>query len=214
MSINTDGIFWLGHAGFRFTGGRTVYFDPWEAEGPTADIILVSHDHYDHCDPATIKRLSGPQTRIFTEKLSADKLAAEGLGAAVTVLKPGDEAEAFGVAIKAVPAYNIGKNFHPKESGYLGFVVTMDGLSVYHAGDTDCIPEMKDIHPQVALLPVSGTYVMTAEEAVEAALAIRPGLAIPMHIAKIVGDMEMARKFAEALKGRVAVEIKPLSVNQ
>ncbi len=211
MSIKIDGIFWLGHDSFRFTGSRTVYFDPWDAEGPAADIILISHDHDDHCDPASVKRLSGPETRIFTEKKSADKLLAAGITAKISVMSPGDEAEAFGVKIKALPAYNVDKNFHPKENGYLGFVVEMDGLSVYHAGDTDFIPEMKGLRPQVALLPVSGTYVMTAEEAVRAALAIGPGVAIPMHIAKIVGDMAMAEQFAAELKGKIEVVIKPLT---
>jgi L-ascorbate metabolism protein UlaG (beta-lactamase superfamily) len=211
MTVKSGGISWLGHDSFRFTGSRVIYFDPWDADGPTADIILISHDHGDHCDPASVGRLCGPQTRIFTEKLSAAKLGAKGVHSAITIMEPGDEAEVFGVNIKTVPAYNIGKDFHPKENGYLGFVVTMDGLSVYHAGDSDFIPEMKDIHPQVALLPVSGTYTMTAAEAVSAALAIQPELAIPMHIAKIVGNMAMAEEFAAALKGKVAVEIKELS---
>jgi len=113
------------------------------------------------------------------------------------------------VHLKAVPAYNLNKDFHPREKNYLGFVVTMDGLSVYHAGDTDFIPEMNGLMPQVALLPVSGTYVMTAEEAVQAALALSPGVAIPMHFNKIVGDDAMAGTFAEALKDRLPVEIKP-----
>jgi L-ascorbate metabolism protein UlaG (beta-lactamase superfamily) len=211
MTVNSDGIFWLGHDSFRFVGSRVIYFDPWDAEGPPADIILISHDHGDHCDPPSVKRLLGPNTKIFTEALSAARLEAEGFGAQITVLKPGDTAEAFGVNIKAVPAYNIGKDFHPKEKAYLGFVATMDGLSVYHAGDSDFIPEMADIRPQAALLPVSGTYVMTAKEAVSAALAIKPQLAIPMHMAKIVGDLSMAEEFAAALNGKVAVEIKKLS---
>ncbi|UQZ90347.1 Zn-dependent hydrolase [Deltaproteobacteria bacterium Smac51] len=211
MAVNTDGIFWLGHDSFRVSGSRTVYFDPWDVQGPAADIILITHDHHDHCDPATVKALTGPKTKIFTERRSAAKLRAEGIGRAVIVLEPGDEVEVFGVNIKAVPAYNIGKDFHPKENNYLGFIVTMDGLSVYHAGDTDFIPEMKAIHPQVALLPVSGTYVMTAQEAVQAALAINPEVVIPMHVAKIVGDMKMAEDFAAALKGKVAAEIKPIT---
>lgn len=210
MSLG-DNIFWLGHDSFRFVGSRTIYFDPWESEGPVADIIVISHDHGDHCSPGTVKGLCGPKTKIFTEKISAEKLRAAGVEAPITVMEPGDEAEVFGVNIKTVPAYNTDKDFHPKASGYLGFIVTMDGLSVYHVGDSDLIPEMVGLRPNVALIPVSGTYVMTADEAVSAALAIEPELAIPMHMNKVVGDMAIAEHFAEALKGKVAVEVKALS---
>lgn len=209
MKPNIDRLAWLGHSGFRLSGGRLVYFDPWEVGGPVADLILISHDHFDHCDPPTVKALSGPQTQVVTEPAAAARLKAEGFKR-LTVMAPGDEIEIDGlINIQAVPAYNLNKEFHPRDKNYLGFVVTMDGLSVYHAGDTDCIPEMNGIKAQVALLPVSGTYVMTAEEAVQAALALSPGLAVPMHFNKIVGDEAMARTFAEALKDRLPVEIKP-----
>ncbi|GHV57656.1 metal-dependent hydrolase [Deltaproteobacteria bacterium] len=206
--MNLDHIAWLGHDSFRVSGSRIIYFDPWEVAGPAADIILITHDHYDHCDPATVKALAGAKTRVITEPASAAKLKCEGLKNNLTVLEPGDEIEVFGVNIKAVPAYNTNKDFHPRAKNYLGFVATMDGLSVYHAGDTDRIEEMKGLRAQVALLPVSGTYVMTAEEAAAAALELEPAVAIPMHFGKIVGDGQMARQFAEALQGRVAVEIK------
>jgi L-ascorbate metabolism protein UlaG (beta-lactamase superfamily) len=207
MKINN--LDWLGHASFRWGGSRVVYFDPWEVSGPTADLILITHDHFDHCDPPTVKALCGPQTKIVTEPASAARLKAEGFER-LTVMKPGDEIEAAGVGIKAVPAYNTNKDFHPRDKNYLGFVVAMDGLSLYHAGDTDHIGEMKNIKAQIALLPVSGTYVMTAEEAVRAALDLAPEVAIPMHFNKIVGDESMAQAFAAALAGRLAVEIKPL----
>jgi len=209
MTVNIDHLAWLGHASFRLSGSRLIYFDPWEVSGPAADLILITHDHFDHCDPPTVKALSGPQTRIVTESASAAKLRAEGFEN-LTILEPGGETEAAGVKIKAVPSYNTNKEFHPRDKNYLGFVVTLDGLSVYHAGDTDHIEEMKTVKAQVALLPVSGTYVMTAEEAVQAALDLSPAVAVPMHFNKIVGDESMAGAFAAALQGRLAVEIKPL----
>jgi L-ascorbate metabolism protein UlaG (beta-lactamase superfamily) len=215
MAIKTDHISWLGHAGFRVRGSRLVYFDPWEVEvegpaAPAADLILITHDHFDHCDPPTVKALCGPQTIIITEPAGAAKLKEEGVKPP-TVMAPGQEMEILGVKIKAVPAYNTNKDFHPRAKNYLGFVLTMDGLGIYHAGDTDRIDEMKAIRAQVAMLPVSGTYVMTAQEAALAALDLAPAVAMPMHFGKIVGDESMAAAFAEALSGRLAVEIKKIS---
>ncbi len=209
MSVKTDHLFWLGHDSFRVSGSRTIYFDPWEAGGPPADLILISHDHYDHCDPEAVRRLSGPRTKIFCDAASEIRLKDSGVETPVMVMDPGDELEYLGVVVKAVPAYNVNKDFHPRSNDYLGFIVILDGLSIYHAGDTDFIPEMASLAAQVALLPVSGTYVMTAEEAAAAALAIGPEVVIPMHYGKIVGDESMARDLAEALKGQIEVEIKP-----
>ena len=109
--------------------------------------------------------------------------------------------------IEIVPAYNINKKYHPKENGWLGFIIDINGECIYHSGDTDLIPEMEGINADIALLPVSGTYVMTADEAVKAALVIKPGLAIPMHYGALVGDEEDARKFEKALQGKVEVKV-------
>lgn len=205
----TDNIFWLGHDTFRLLGSRNIYIDPFEIQNqPKADIILITHEHSDHCDPASVKLLSCPGTHVVTEAAAAARLKKNGLAAPLTVVEPGDEIEVDGVNIKIVPSYNLNKSFHPKEKKYLGFIVTLDGLSVYHAGDSDFIPEMADIKAQVALLPVSGTYTMTAEEAAQAALAINPEVAIPMHYGHVCGDLAMAQKFAAELSGKVKVEIK------
>jgi L-ascorbate metabolism protein UlaG (beta-lactamase superfamily) len=196
-------ISWLGHDGFRISGSKTVYIDPFQIEGgPAADLVLISHEHYDHCSPEDVDRIAKGGTVIVTEANSAGKLSGD-----VRTLAPGESIEVDGVRIEAVPSYNIGKQFHPKDNGWLGFVVEMDGVRIYHAGDTDFIPEMKEIRTDIALLPVSGTYVMTAGEAVEAALAIGPKIAIPMHYGAIVGGAGDAEKFAAALKGKVEVVV-------
>mgnify|MGYP001471810728 FL=1 len=196
-------IAWLGHDTFRITGSKIVYFDPFQiASGPKADVVLVTHAHYDHCSPEDVARISGDRTVVVTEKDSAAQLSGD-----VRTVAPGDKVDVEGVRIEAVPAYNIGKQFHPKANGWLGFVVEIDGVRVYHAGDSDFIAEMNDIRTDIALLPVSGTYVMTADEAVQAALAIGPKIAVPMHYGAIVGGASDAEAFAAALKGRVEVVV-------
>jgi L-ascorbate metabolism protein UlaG (beta-lactamase superfamily) len=115
-----------------------------------------------------------------------------------------------GVKIEAVPAYNINKQFHPKSNGWVGFVFTLDGERIYQAGDTDLIPEMKDIKADVALLPVGGTYTMTAKEAAEAADWIKPRLAIPMHYGKNVGSLADAEEFKRLAKCETRI-LKPNS---
>ncbi|MBW1815624.1 MAG: MBL fold metallo-hydrolase [Deltaproteobacteria bacterium] len=197
---------WLGHDGFLVETEKTIYFDPYEISGgPTADLVLISHDHFDHCSPEDVARVQGPDTVIVTESASAAKLSGD-----VRVVKPGDSLDFGGITVEAVPSYNTDKDFHPKANDWLGLIVEAEGVRVYHAGDSDFIPEMNemnDLKVDIALLPVSGTYVMTAEQAVEAALAIRPKLAIPMHYGAIVGSEQDAVRFKEALAGKIDVMI-------
>lgn len=183
-------ITWLGHAGFMLEGVKRVYIDPYQIKTglPPADIVLVTHSHFDHFSQNDIKRILGDSTVIVAP--SDCKMSGN-----VRNVKPGDTIEIGGVRIEAVPAYNIGKRFHPKESGWVGYVVEMDGVRVYHAGDTDLIPEMKSINADVALLPIGGTYTMNVSEAIEAAKTIKPKFAIPMHFGSIVGSTSDAINF-------------------
>ena len=194
---------WLGHDCFRIEAEKTIYFDAFEiSSGPQADIILITHDHYDHCSPDDVAKIQGPNTVIVTEKDSAKKLSGD-----VRVVKAGDSIDITGLVVHAVPSYNIDKDFHPKKNGWLGYIIDVEGIKLYHAGDTDFIPEMSDITVDIALLPVSGTYVMTADEAVRAALVIKPRVAIPMHYGSIVGDEHDAVRFKTALEGEIDVVI-------
>jgi L-ascorbate metabolism protein UlaG (beta-lactamase superfamily) len=128
---------------------------------------------------------------------------------ALRMIKPGETKTIQGITIEAVPSYNTNKDFHVKAKGWLGFIVTVEGVRLYHTGDADFIPEMKTIQADIAFLPVSGTYVMTANEAAEAAKVLKPKIAIPMHYGAIVGSEEDAKAFKELLKGTVEVRILP-----
>lgn len=200
-------IFWLGHDGFRIEATKTIYVDPYQiSSGPKADLILITHEHFDHCSPEDVSKIQQSETVIVTEKDSAKKLSGN-----VRVIAPGESVKVDEVMVEAVPSYNTDKDFHPRKNAWLGFIVEVEGVRIYHAGDADFIPEMKDFNVDIALLPVSGTYVMTADQAVEAALAIQPKLAIPMHYGAIVGDEGDALNFKKALEGKVEVLILPKS---
>jgi L-ascorbate metabolism protein UlaG (beta-lactamase superfamily) len=196
-------LHWLGHASFRIDHPIVIYIDPWNVppESPKADLILVSHEHYDHCSAPDVERLRREDTVVI-----ANPAAAEALGSGVNVIRAGEKANAAGITIEAVPAYNLQKHFHPRQAGHVGFILTLAGERIYFAGDTDLIPEMEDLSCDVALLPVSGTYVMEAEEAARAAEVLQPRVAIPMHYgAGVVGTVDDARRFAELTS--VPVEI-------
>ncbi len=197
-------IHWLGHDTFRIQGEKVIYTDPFKIKRKdTADIILITHDHYDHCSEKDIKEIQGASTVIVTPASCA-----KGLAGNVKIVKRGDTINVGGIAIEVVPAYNVDKQFHPKTADGVGYIFTVKGQRIYLAGDTDHIPEMKEFrNVNIALLPVSGTYVMTAEEAVKAALDIKPDIAIPMHYGAIVGTESDANRFAEGLKGKIEVII-------
>ena len=206
-------ITWLGHDGFKLKKGTVVYIDPYQlgSAAEPADVVCVTHEHSDHLSVDDLARIVTPQTTVVT--IPACRGAAVGLRPKVVrVVKPGDRLEVDGVAIHAVPAYNTskfrspGNPFHPQADGKVGFVIAIGGVCVYHAGDTDAIPEMASLgRVDVALLPVSGTYVMTAAEAVTACNAIRPTLAIPMHYGSIVGTVADADAFKKSAPCRVEI---------
>ncbi len=189
-----DNIHWLGHDSFRIDGDVTIYIDPWKltAGSPPADLILITHNHSDHFSPDDIAQIRGGDTELVAPAVVASKLTGP-----VHKVKAGDHLTVKGVEIQVLPAYNINKKYHPQHAGHVGYVLTVGGQRIYHAGDTDAIPEMEGLRPDIALLPVSGTYVMDADEAVEAVKLLQPGLAIPMHYGAIVGSEADALRFQQ-----------------
>ncbi len=202
---------WLGHDGFRIEDGQVIYIDPYEIKGGAdADLVLISHEHDDHCSIDDLKKVVTSKTVLVAHAQSKNKLS-KLPAKELKIVKPGDKLALGTVTVEAVPAYNTnkfrepGKLFHPKEDGKLGFIVTVKGVRIYHAADTDHITEMKGMAPDIALLPVSGTYVMTAKEAAEAAASIKPKVAVPMHYASIVGSAKDAEEFKKLAKCEVRV---------
>lgn len=200
-----DALEWLGHSAFRLTVGRAVvYIDPYRVpdDAPPADLILITHGHYDHFSPQDVERLSKPETWLVGPATVAERVSGQ-----VHRIGPGerlDDKPVRGLQIGAVAAYNTskrdadGKPFHPRDAGWVGYDLGVGGERLYHSGDTDVIPEMDSVTGvDVALLPVSGVYVMTAQEAAEAARRIQPRVAVPMHWGSHIGTEHDARTFAE-----------------
>ncbi len=208
-------VTWLGHDGFMITNGKTVIIDPFKIRSNPgkADILLVSHEHFDHLSIEDIRKVATESTAVVAAASCRNELSKLKFKN-VKLVQPGDRVKLDDVTVEAVPAYNLnkfrepGKVFHPKEDGKVGFVVQLKGVRVYHAGDTDAIPEMKTLKVDLALLPVSGTYVMTAQEAAEAAKMIGPKLAIPMHYGAIVGSESDAERFRQMASCQVQI-LKP-----
>ena len=177
-------IKWLGHASFLIkASGKNFYIDPYAGEySEKADVILVTHSHRDHCDLDKIEIVQRADTLILTSRDCARNLTGK-----VVSMSPGEKREIYGVEVEAVEAYNYkrfrpsGEPFHPQGT-QVGFIISAEGKRVYHAGDTDFIPSMKELKDiDIALLPIMGRATMDLDEAVEAAVAIHPKIAIPMH---------------------------------
>ena len=200
-------IRWYGHDAFTLEKSVTICIDPYKlSRSIHPDIILLSHNHFDHMSLDDLKKISTNDTLIVAARECIEQLAKipskEKIG-----LTPGQEKIINNIKIKAVPAYNIDKinpdthkPFHPKEDNKVGYVVSIGETSIYHTGDSDLIPEMNDLKPDVLLVPVSGIYVMTAKEAAKAVEKIKPKIAIPMHYGTLVGSDVDAKEFKDTVK--------------
>lgn len=205
-------ITWYAQSAVRLDiGGLRVYIDPYHVPDgqPPADLILISHHHGDHLSPDDILRIRQASTTVVAAATAAGQISGQ-----IRILVPGDSWEYGAIHVRAVPAYNVAKfrspgvPYHPKSEAHVGFVIEADDMSFYFAADTDVIPEMEEIGPvDYAFLPVGGTFVMTPEEAAEAARLVRPSVAIPIHYGAGAGSVDDARRFAELVPDQVRVWI-------
>ncbi len=197
-------VTWLGHASFRISNDKTIYIDPWQLKKsePKADIILVTHDHFDHLSVPDIKKIAKKDSIIVTTPSVKQQVSGD-----VRVVKPGDKLRIGDVEILAVLAYNPSKPFHPKDSGNVGFIITMNGESIYHTGDTEFIDEMKSLKADILLVPVGGKYTSDADDAAKIVNAVNPKLAIPMHWGTLndVAGREAAERFKKLVKSPVEI---------
>lgn len=206
-----NSIEWKGQAAVKLVfNGKTIYIDPYKLEkSDSADIVLITHSHYDHWSKVDVEKIVTSKTTLIAPKECLDEVLSLNVGAKIEVL-PGFHQTIDGIAIEAVPAYNIVKTkFHGKEKKFVGYILNLDGVKLYHTGDTERVPEMKNISADIIMLPLGQTYTMNSvEEAVTAVKDVDASIAIPIHFGMYEGTTADAQKFSNLLKDSIQVIIK------
>ncbi|MCS7126234.1 MAG: MBL fold metallo-hydrolase [Aigarchaeota archaeon] len=205
-------ISWLGHDSFYVKySDKRLYFDPYKIKPKDkASHVFVSHDHFDHLSLEDLRKIVAPNTNIIAPESCRKILSSLKIGI-MNYVKVDDELKISEVGVKVVPAYNLtkfrepGVVYHPKAAGGVGYIVDVGGVKIYHMGDTDFVPEMKNLTADIVFVPISGTFVMTAEEAAQAVNEIKPKVAIPMHYGAIVGSSRDVEEFKKRAKVEVVV---------
>lgn len=190
--------------------GRIIHVDPFRMDfsPENADFIFITHDHYDHFSLIDIKKAAKKSTVIvFPEKMREKMFDIKAVGRLFAV-KPNEKYVIDGLEFETVPAYNIGKPFHPKSAGWVGYIIKLDGKRIYIAGDTDATPEAEAVKCDVAFIPVGGTYTMNALQAAKLVNRIKPEIAIPVHYGEIVGTKKDGEIFADAVDKNIKAELK------
>ncbi len=207
--VNTDNITINTQSSIRIDGSKKIYVDPYKRKKAShdADIIFITHAHYDHYDEPSLRNAAKEDSIIVCPASMLADVKRMNISAGKIIGMSAGETEEVSPAInaEAVPAYNLNKNFHPKANGWLGYIITMDGIRYYAAGDTDALPELEDVDCDIAFVPVGGTYTMTASEAAGLVNKIHPEIAVPIHYGTIVGRAADADTFKNALDKDIQV---------
>ncbi len=202
-----DNIKWFGHASLMLKiDGKNIFIDPWKLKKvkEKADIILITHSHFDHFSEDDIKKILKPDTFLYSSEDVVNKVSVKNK----KIIKPFEEVSSGSIIIKGFPAYNTNKNFHPKSNNWLGFIIEYGGVSIYIAGDSDVTEEAKKIKANIMILPIGGTYTMNDFEAAELVNLVKPEYAIPIHFGDVVGTKENAFKFKSLVNKPTVVLIK------
>ena len=205
----TERITINAHSSIRVEGEKIIYFDPFKLseEKHDADIILITHAHFDHYSPEDIEKAARPDTVIVMPETMIEQAVMFGAETSV-LLRPGDSRIISGIAVEAVPSYNTNKPMHPKANGWLGYIVTVDGTRIYVAGDMDAIPEAENFSCDIAMIPIGGTYTMNVPEAAELINKMKPKTVIPTHYGDIVGDIKDGSSFAAMINEGIKTVLK------
>ncbi len=192
----------LYHSSIRINKGKMIYIDPYHIEKSfnDADMIFITHDHYDHYSEEDIDKVRKNNTIFIVPENLLNKLIKKGINDEnIITLDPGDAENIDEIKVEAIHSYNIDKPFHPKENNWLGYVIEIDGIRYYIAGDTDITEENKNIKCDVAFVPVGGTYTMNFSEAAQLVNIIKPKIAVPIHYGSIVGTKQDTTDFIKLL---------------
>ena len=193
------------HSSIKISKEKIIYVDPFKIKKDKndADIVLVTHDHYDHFSPEDIEKIINNETIIVAPKT----VKALSKMRNTVLVEPNNVYEVKGIKIETIPAYNVNKQFHQKDNQWVGYIIEIENIRYYIAGDTDVTLESKQVKCDVAFIPVGGTYTMNYEEAAELVNVIKPKIAVPTHYGDIVGEKDDGEKFKKFLDAGIECEI-------
>ena len=199
----------LYHSSIRINKEKVIYIDPFKIDKiyHDADIIFITHSHYDHYSEEDIKKIIKEDTKIIVTNDLQESVSNLINKENIIAVKPNEKYCIEGISFETIPAYNINKQFHPKQNNWVGYVIELNGIIYYIAGDTDITEENKQIKCDVAFVPVGGTYTMTAKEAASLVNIIKPKIAVPIHYGSVVGTKQDAEEFIslldEGIEGKI-----------
>ena len=204
-----DNVFINCQSSIKIISDKVLYFDPYliKESNNDADIIFITHDHYDHFDLESINNIKKKDTIIVVPNSMVDKVSNLFETHEILGVDPDMEYNVYDINVKTIRAYNNEKKFHPKENNWVGYLVYLDNFSYYIMGDTDRTPETDKVKTDICFVPIGGTYTMNVEEASKYINDIKPKKAIPIHYGKIVGDVSLGNQFKEMVDKDIEVDV-------